>query len=91
MGTGLTRSEELARDHRVRDRDPLAGLFASLSMDDRRAVVNAWTSSWHEGWVPGREDVENLTDLASGASTSRSTTDAHASAATRHRETVIAT
>ena len=42
-------------------------LFALLHEDDRRAVVNTLASSWHEGWVPNREDVENLTDYARGA------------------------
>lgn len=42
-------------------------LFAALGEDDRRAVVNALASGWHEGWAPDREDVENLTDYARGA------------------------
>lgn len=42
-------------------------LFAPLSEADRIIVVNAFASSWHEGWVPNREDVENLTDLMRGA------------------------
>lgn len=41
-------------------------LFASLSATDREIVVNALASSWHEGWVPNREDVKNLTDYARG-------------------------
>lgn len=42
-------------------------LFEQLNAADRDAVVNALASSWHEGWVPNREDVENLTDYARGA------------------------
>lgn len=42
-------------------------LFAALSEADRIIVVDAFASSWHEGWVPNREDVENLTDLVRGA------------------------
>ena len=42
-------------------------LFAQLGAADREAVVNALASSWHEGWVPNREDVENLTDFTRGA------------------------
>ncbi|WP_311478356.1 hypothetical protein [uncultured Gulosibacter sp.] len=42
-------------------------LFANLSAADREIVVNALASSWHEGWVPNREDVKNLTDLMRGA------------------------
>lgn len=41
-------------------------LFAQLDAAARAAVVNAFASSWHEGWVPNREDVENLTDYARG-------------------------
>lgn len=41
-------------------------LFAQLGAAEREAVVNAFASSWHEGWVPNREDVENLTDYARG-------------------------
>lgn len=42
-------------------------LFAPLDAIGRTAVVNAFASSWHEGWVPNREDVENLTDYVRGA------------------------
>lgn len=42
-------------------------LFAPLTERQRRIVVNAFASSWHEGWVPNRPDVENLTDLVRGA------------------------
>ncbi|MGO2751572.1 MAG: hypothetical protein ACTIA6_16090 [Pseudoclavibacter sp.] len=44
-----------------------AELFAELSEAHRRIVVDAFASAWHEGWVPNREDVENLTDLVRGA------------------------
>jgi hypothetical protein len=42
-------------------------LFVSLSPTDRRAVVQALANNWHEGWVPNREDVENITDYVRGA------------------------
>jgi len=42
-------------------------LFAPLTVEERRAVVNALASSWHEGWIPNRADVESLTDYARGA------------------------
>ena len=42
-------------------------LFAPLDDATRTAVVNTFASSWHEGWVPNREDVENLTDFTRGA------------------------
>lgn len=44
-------------------------LFAQLDDDERRSVVNALASSWHEGWFPNRADVENLTLYARGAVT----------------------
>lgn len=42
-------------------------LFADLDDGKRHAIVQALASAWHEGWVPNREDVENLTDEARGA------------------------
>jgi len=42
-------------------------LFAQLDVKQRDAVLQSLASSWHEGWVPNREDVENLTDRARGA------------------------
>lgn len=42
-------------------------LFAQLDETQRRAVVQSLAVSWHEGWIPNREDVENLTDRARGA------------------------
>ncbi|MCL2850597.1 MAG: hypothetical protein FWE61_11245 [Micrococcales bacterium] len=42
-------------------------LFAQLDANRREAVLQSLASSWHEGWVPNREDVENLTDWARGA------------------------
>jgi len=30
-------------------------------------VIQTLASSWHEGWEPNRQDVENLTDHARGA------------------------
>ena len=49
----------------VEDRWP--ELFEQLDEAQRRAVVQSLASAWHEGWVPNREDVENLTDEARGA------------------------
>ena len=60
-------------------------LFALLGEDDRRAVVNAFASSWHEGWVPNREDVENLTDFVRGAIDEDEYDRRAAGAAERHR------
>lgn len=42
-------------------------LFVQLDDVQRDAVVQSLASAWHEGWVPNREDVENLTDRARGA------------------------
>lgn len=42
-------------------------LFAELDETQRRAVVQSLAAAWHEGWIPNREDVENLTDEARGA------------------------
>ncbi|GAB3794170.1 hypothetical protein GCM10028798_00120 [Humibacter antri] len=42
-------------------------LFTQLDEGQRRSVVQSLAASWHEGWVPNREDVENLTDEARGA------------------------
>ncbi|MGO1544044.1 MAG: hypothetical protein ACTHXA_06855 [Gulosibacter sp.] len=42
-------------------------LFEHLEETKRTAVLNSLASAWHEGWVPNREDVENLTDFARGA------------------------
>ena len=42
-------------------------LFEQLDDANRRAVVQALASSWHEGWIPNRDDVENLVDHARGA------------------------
>jgi len=35
-------------------------LFAPLSDEQRRSIVSTLASSWHEGWVPKRADVEDL-------------------------------
>lgn len=35
-------------------------LFAALSDEQRRSIVSTLASSWHEGWVPKRADVEDL-------------------------------
>lgn len=42
-------------------------LFEQLDAEQRRSVVGALASGWHEGFEPTREDVENLTDRARGA------------------------
>lgn len=42
-------------------------LFAQLDATQRNAVRQSLASAWHEGWVPDREDVENVTDHARGA------------------------
>ncbi|MGW9114510.1 antitoxin VbhA family protein [Microbacterium sp. NPDC055683] len=42
-------------------------LFAQLDGAQRNAVRQSLAAAWHEGWVPNREDVENLTDEARGA------------------------
>ena len=42
-------------------------LFAPLTAEQRSVVVETMASSWHEGWEPNREDVENITDHARGA------------------------
>ncbi|QWW19460.1 hypothetical protein I6B53_10325 [Schaalia sp. 19OD2882] len=49
----------------VEDRWP--ELFAQLDDAQRDAVRQSLAAAWHEGWVPNREDVENLTDEARGA------------------------
>lgn len=42
-------------------------LFAQLDETQRRAVVQSLAADWHEGWIPNREDVKNLTDRVRGA------------------------
>ncbi|WP_424937777.1 MULTISPECIES: hypothetical protein [Bacteria] len=42
-------------------------LFAQLTATQHVAVLQTLASSWHEGWAPNREDVENLTDHIRGA------------------------
>ena len=42
-------------------------LFERLDEVQRRAVVQCFAAAWHEGWIPNREDVENLCDKARGA------------------------
>lgn len=65
-------------------------LFAPLEEETRRAVVNSFASSWHEGWAPNREDVENLTDYARGAIDKSEYDRRAAGAAERHRVHAIA-
>ncbi|WP_324654084.1 hypothetical protein [Georgenia sp. H159] len=42
-------------------------LFAQLDERERWAVRQSLASAWHAGWIPNREDVENVTDHARGA------------------------
>ena len=49
----------------IEDRWP--ELFEQLNEVQRRAVVQSFAAAWHEGWIPNREDVENLTDETRGA------------------------
>lgn len=44
-------------------------LFEGLDARKRHGVRNALASSWHEGWIPNRRDVQNLTDRARGTIT----------------------
>ncbi|MFT7712206.1 hypothetical protein ACMT9Y_14695 [Clavibacter tessellarius] len=60
-------------------------LFSALDDAGRSAVVNALASSWHEGWIPNREDVENLTDFVRGAIDEPEYDRRAAAAAERHR------
>ena len=41
-------------------------LFAPLDAKGRRAIVNALTAGWHEGWEPTREEVADLIAEATG-------------------------
>lgn len=41
-------------------------LFEGLDDRTREIVVDSFASSWHEGWVPNRYDVANLTDFVRG-------------------------
>lgn len=58
---GLSMSDHLDIEERWPE------LFEQLDEDQRWRVVQTFAASWHEGWVPNREDVENLTDLVRGA------------------------
>lgn len=42
-------------------------LFESLDAEQQRSVVQAFAASWHEGWIPDRDEVELLTLKVSGA------------------------
>lgn len=55
----------MAKEFDIAERWP--ELFEQLDAAQRRAVVQSLALSWHEGWIPNREDVENLTDRARGA------------------------
>ncbi|MGV2852840.1 hypothetical protein ACNPON_02560 [Glutamicibacter sp. AGC13] len=41
-------------------------LFAGLEPRQRNAVLQSLASSWHEGWMPNRPDVENLVNFVTG-------------------------
>lgn len=41
-------------------------MFEGLDEQQRHAVRQALASSWHEGWSPTGEGVQNLTDLSRG-------------------------
>ncbi|MDN6149432.1 MAG: hypothetical protein L0I94_11495 [Yaniella sp.] len=41
-------------------------MFEGLDDQQRRNVVEALAASWHEGWVPNREDVARLTAKVRG-------------------------
>jgi hypothetical protein len=60
-------------------------LFTRLDETTRIHVINTFASSWHEGWIPNREDVENLTDYARGAIDEEEYDRRAAGAAERHR------
>ena len=42
-------------------------LFTGLNHSQRHAIIQALASAWHEGWIPNREDVANLTDKVRGS------------------------
>lgn len=42
-------------------------LFEHLDANQCNSVRQSLAVAWHEGWIPNREDVENLTDEARGA------------------------
>ena len=65
-------------------------LFEQLDQVQRRAVVQSLASAWHEGWVPNREDVENLTDEARGAIGREEYLRRADAAAERHRKVAAA-
>ena len=55
----------MAEKFDIEDRWP--ELFTRLDDVQRNAVRQSLAAAGHEGWVPSREDVENLTDEARGA------------------------
>lgn len=55
---------ELMQHTRFEDRWP--ELFAVLTTDQRRNVLQSLATSWHEGWTPNREDVADLVGLTTG-------------------------
>lgn len=65
-------------------------LFEQLDANQRNAVRQSLAAAWHEGWVPNREDVENLTDEARGAIDGAEYLRRADTAAERHRKTTIA-
>ncbi len=65
-------------------------LFAQLDATQRDAVRQSLASAWHEGWIPNREDVENLTDEARGAIDHEEYLRRVDAAAERHRKAAAA-
>ncbi|NUP74316.1 MAG: hypothetical protein HOQ07_06670 [Sinomonas sp.] len=65
-------------------------LFEQLDEAKRRSVLNTLAADWHEGWIPNREDVENITDLARGAIDAAEYDRRSDEAAERRRRTVAA-
>ena len=41
-------------------------LFAGMDSETRNSIVQAFAGSWHEGWEPNRDDVENLANFVRG-------------------------
>lgn len=41
-------------------------LFVRLDASARSDVLQSLSSAWRQGWVPNREDVQNLTDRTRG-------------------------
>ncbi|GGL74109.1 hypothetical protein GCM10010038_00160 [Glutamicibacter protophormiae] len=66
MGGGII-GEVLSMDDKFDIEERWPELFGRLDAVERNAVRQSLASAWHEGWIPNREDVENLADVACGA------------------------